>query len=200
MWTEYLVDIGFGPSYKQRNENASSSAHFFGLYGWFSRSLYSNWQCDWRFSNLHIFVTAFIGVALMKREGALIIRHWQINLLKAKQTHQRSQAEFLILGAVLMLLPGYITDFIGLICFTPGLRVLIGRAFISRLGTSVFSSVLASGFPTRFSTARGPSSYDQTVSKPEKPTSHHQPLEGDVIEGQFKLKTVRKNKPQLRKA
>ena len=166
---------------------------FFGLYGWFEFEVFiliGN-AIGGLVTFLGIFVTAFIGVALMKRESALIIRHWQTSLNKGKtNTSTIASGISLMLGAVLMLLPGYITDLIGLICFTPGLRVLIGRAFISRLGTSVFSSVLTSGFPTRFSTARGASSYDQTVSKPEKPTSysHHQPLEGDVIEGQFKAK------------
>ena len=39
----------------------------------------------------------------------------------------------LLLGAILMLLPGYVTDFMGLLCFVPGLRVIIGRFLASKM-------------------------------------------------------------------
>ena len=166
---------------------------FFGLYGWFEFEVFiliGN-AVGGLVTFLGIFVTAFIGIALMKRQSASIIQLWQTSLNSGEViTSTLASGISLILGAILMLLPGYITDFIGLLCFTPGLRLLIGQAFLRQLGASVFSSVLASDFSTRFSAAEKGSPYDQTETEPEKTTSyarHHQ-LKGDVIEGQFKAK------------
>ena len=131
---------------------------FFGLYGWFEFEVFiliGN-AVGGLITFLGIFVTAFIGVALMKRQSASVMRHWQTSLSRGEaNTATLASGISLIIGAVLMLLPGYITDLIGLLCFTPGLRVLIGQAFINSLGTSIFSSVLASGFSTGFSTTGG---------------------------------------------
>ena len=166
---------------------------FFGLYGWFEFEvfIFIGNAVGGLVTFLGIFVTAFIGVALMKRQSASVMRHWQTSLSRGEaNTSTLASGISLILGAVLMFLPGYITDLTGLLCFIPGLRVLIGQAFIGRLGTSILSSVLDTGFSTRFSTTRGGVPNHQTDSETKKPTSYarHHPLEGDVIEGQFKAK------------
>ena len=55
---------------------------------------------------LGIFITAFIGVALMKRQGASVVRNWQASLSKGElNTSSLSNGVSLILGAILMLLP-----------------------------------------------------------------------------------------------
>lgn len=95
-----------------------------------------------------------------------------------------------MLGAVLMLLPGYVTDFAGILCFIPGLRVFIGRRIFSWLGGAVISSGLASGFSKRFEATGAFSPSKQTNSEPYRPQPYarHQPLGGDIIEGQFESK------------
>ena len=97
-----------------------------------------------------------------------------------------------MLGAVLMLLPGYVTDFIGLLCFIPVLRVLIGQSLLSWLGESVYSSSRFTGFYTKFDPTDGFSPNDHKPTKPKKSSNyfHQQPLEGDVIEGQYESNEV----------
>ena len=96
----------------------------------------------------------------------------------------------LVLGAVLMLLPGYVTDFIGLLCFTPILRVLIGQSLLSRLGETVYSSSLLTGFSSQFRSKDGFSPYSSENTKQKRPSSyaHQKPLKGELIEGQYESK------------
>lgn len=171
---------------------------FFGIYGWieFEAFIAIGNAVGGLATFLGIFVTAFIGIALMKRQGKWVLKQWQSSVSEGEMnTSTLASGASLVLGAVLMLLPGYVTDFVGLLCFTPILRVLIGQAFLSRLVTSVFASVLSSSFSTRFSKAGGFSPYDQTNSEPDRPTSYarHHPLGSDVIEGQFESKEDSKN-------
>ncbi len=168
---------------------------FFGLYGWieFEAFIVIGNMVGGLVSFLGIFLTAFIGVALMKRQGAAVLGHWQTSLRKGEvHTSTLANGVSVILGAFLMLLPGYVTDFAGLLCFAPGLRILIGQAFLSRLGTSVFSSGFATGFSTRFGATEGFSTKHQTDQEADRtsPYARHHSLEGDVIEGQFKSKDI----------
>ena len=166
---------------------------FFGLYGWieFEAFIVIGNAVGGLTTFLGIFVTAFIGVALMKNQGASVLRNWQTSLSKGEiNTSTLASGASLMLGAILMLIPGYITDFAGIFCFTPGLRVFIGQAILSRFSATVFSSGLASGFSTRFGAAEEGAAYNQTDLKTNRTSSYanHRPLEDNVIEGQFKSK------------
>ena len=96
----------------------------------------------------------------------------------------------LVLGAVLMLLPGYVTDFVGLLCFTPILRVLIGQSLLSRLGETVYSSSPFTDFSLQFSSKNDFSPHSYKDTKQRRPSSHayQKPLEGELIEGQYESK------------
>ena len=171
---------------------------FFGIYGWveFEAFIVIGNAVGGLVTFLGIFITAFIGVALMKRQGASVVRNWQASLSKGElNTSSLSNGVSLILGAILMLLPGYVTDFTGLLCFVPGIRFLIGQAILSRLSLSVITSGLASGFSTRFGAAGKFSPYNQTDSAAERFSSYarHHPLDGNTIEGQFESKDDPKN-------
>ena len=167
---------------------------FFGLYGWieFEAFILVGNLVGGLVTFLGIFITAFIGMALMKQQGASILRRWQTNLSRGEvSTSALASGVSLILGAILMLLPGYVTDLAGLLCFTPGLRGFIGQLILSRLGTTV----LTSGFASRFtSSAAGPSGVSdfeadegqhrgQPFARPK-----HTPLDGEIIEGQYETK------------
>lgn len=167
---------------------------FFGLYGWieFEAFILVGNMVGGLVTFLGIFITAFIGMALMKQQGASILRRWQANLSRGEvSTSALASGVSLILGAVLMLLPGYVTDLAGLLCFTPGLRSLIGQLILGRLSTTVLSS----GFARRFtSSSAGPAGFsdfdtdeDHHRAQPfSRPT--HPSLDGEVIEGQYESK------------
>ena len=166
---------------------------FLGLYGWieFEACIAIANAVGGLVTFLGIFVTAFIGVTLMRRQGTLVLKQWQNRISEGKiSTSTLASGLSFVLGAILLLLPGYVTDFIGLLCFLPGLRVLIGQSLLSRLGEYVYTSNLFTVFSTRFSSKDGFSSSSHEYTRPKRPSpyGHHQPLEGEVIEGQYESK------------
>ena len=168
---------------------------FFGIYGWieFEAFIAIGNSVGGLVTFLGIFVTAFIGVALMKRQGTWVLKKWQSSISEGEiNASTLASGASLLLGAVLMLLPGYVTDFIGLICFVPVLRVVIGQFLLSRLGQTVYSSSLFTGFSTRFGSTDGfsPNDHEHTKSKSSSNYYHQQPLEGEVIEGQYESNDV----------
>jgi len=166
---------------------------FFGIYGWieFEAFIAISNAVGGLVTFLGIFVTAFIGVALMKRQGEWVLKQWQSSISEGEMnTSTLASGASLVLGAVLMLLPGYVTDFVGFLCFTPILRVLIGQTFLSRLGEIVYSSSLLTGFHSQFRPKDGFYSYSRKDTKQKRTSSyaHQKPLEGELIEGQYESK------------
>ena len=166
---------------------------FFGIYGWieFEAFIAIGNAVGGLVTFLGIFVTAFIGVALMKRQGKWVLKQWQSSISEGEMnTSTLASGASLLLGAVLMLLPGYVTDFVGLLCFTPILRVLIGQSLLSRLGETVYSSSLLTGFSPQFRSKDGFAfySYRDTKQKRASSYSHQKPPEGELIEGQYESK------------
>ena len=166
---------------------------FFSIYGWieFEAFIAIGNSIGGLVTFLGIFVTAFIGVALMKRQGTWVLKQWQSSISEGEMnTSTLTSGVSIVLGAVLMLLPGYVTDFIGLLCFIPVLRVLIGQFLISRLGETIYPSSLFTGFSSQFSSKAGFSSYNYKDTKQKRPSSYsyQKPLEGELIEGQYETK------------
>jgi UPF0716 protein FxsA len=87
---------------------------------------------------LGIFITAMIGISLLKRQSAKVMAN-----LKAQVTRGEApvapvaQSLSLVVGGILMLIPGYVTDAIGLLMFVPGLSTIFGLAIMHRLVQSV---------------------------------------------------------------
>ena len=166
---------------------------FFGIYGWieFEAFIAIGNVVGGLVTFLGIFVTAFIGVALIKCQGTWVLKQWQSSISEGDiDTSTLASGASLVLGAVLMLLPGYVTDFIGFLCFIPVLRVLIGQSLLSRLGGSIYTPILFTGFSSQFRTKDGFSSYSYKDQKHKRSSSyaHHKSLEGELIEGQYKSK------------
>ena len=166
---------------------------FFAIYGWieFEAFIVIGNAIGGLVTFLGIFVTAFIGVTLMKRQGKSVIQQWQNSINEGElNTSTLTSGLSLLLGAVLMLVPGYVTDFIGLLCFIPGLRALIGQSLFNQLGASVYSSKFFSGSSKRSNSTDGFSSYNRNNTRPKRHSSfdRQQPLEGEVIEGQYESK------------
>ena len=166
---------------------------FFGIYGWieFEAFIAIGNAVGGLVTFLGIFVTAFIGVVLMKRQGKWVLKQWQSSISEGEMnTSTLANGASLVLGAVLMLMPGYVTDFIGLLCFIPVLRVLIGQSLLSRLSETAYSSSLFTDFSSQSKSRDSFSSYIYKDIKQKKPSSyaHQKPLEGDLIEGQYETK------------
>lgn len=113
-----------------------------------------------------LFLAAILGLTLLRKHGASV-------LMRANQRMQMGEVPakemvdgmFLAVGGILLLIPGFVTDVVALVCLVPGLRDwLIGKS----LRNVVFR---AGSFPGGMS-GRGRHS--------------GQPSDGDIFEGEFK--------------
>ena len=162
----------------------------FGLYGWveFEALIVIGSEIGGLASFLGIFVTAFIGMWLLRSQGRAVLARWQANLTRGEvETASLASGLSLLVGALLMLLPGYVTDVIGILCFIPGLRFLIGRVLLARFQLVSAQNIFGNRFTSSFMTnAEG---YDNPAYSDDKqPFSRPKNLGGDIIEGDFEKK------------
>ena len=165
----------------------------FGLYGWieFEALILIGNEIGGLASFLGIFVTAFIGMWLLRAQGRAVMMRWQSNLNRGEiETDSLASGLSLLLGGFLMLLPGYVTDAIGILCFVPGVRFIIGNALLSRLHIAKVQNMFGARFAGGFAGTpeegfgRPEEGFGQTSSRPYR----RKTLDGDVIEGDFKEK------------
>ena len=74
-----------------------------------------------------VFVTAIFGIALLKRQGLSVLSRIQADLAKGRApVTSIADSISMVVGGALMLIPGYVTDGIGLLLFLPGIRTFSG--------------------------------------------------------------------------
>ena len=86
---------------------------------------------------LGVFLTAFFGVALLKNQGLSALKRVRSDVAKGN-TPVTSIADSisLVFGGGLMLIPGYVTDILGLLLFIPGFRTICGIYLLNWIGNS----------------------------------------------------------------
>ena len=159
----------------------------FLLYGWIELEILMmiSDQIGGLASFLGVFVTAIIGVSLLKSQSRQVIQGLQSGSVTKGGGLIVSLASgiSLLLGAFLMLLPGYLTDAMGIICFIPGVRTLIGSFILLRMSMLNFSAMNTSFGNGRFSGFTS-SGFDGSQHKQDSET----------IEGDFTEKTLSKKR------
>ena len=76
---------------------------------------------------LGVFVTAIFGIALLKRQGLSVLSRIQADLAKGRApVTSIADSISMVVGGALMLIPGYVSDAIGLLLFLPGMRTFAG--------------------------------------------------------------------------
>ena len=81
-----------------------------------------------------IAVTAMVGLWLLKSQGRAIMASLQQKMARGEApVASMADGAAIAAGAVLMLIPGYITDAMGLVLFIPGVRTIIGAGLIARM-------------------------------------------------------------------
>lgn len=147
-----------------------------------------------------IFVTAIIGIHLLRSQSAIVMAQLRADIAKGqtKSTAIASSLSLLV-GAVLMLIPGYVTDMLGFLCFMPGIRTFVGLAIARRFQASMMSQAANfqnrgfgnSGFGGGFA-SKGFSGFQDTNAPDEasspKTTKTTPISDNDVIEGEFREK------------
>ena len=137
---------------------------------------------------LGIFVTATMGIALLKNQGLSVLNRIRNDLLKGQPpVSSIADSISLLIGGVLMLIPGYLTDVVGLFLFIPGLRTFTGIYFIKwftniqkfngfvNLGDNIFQA--RDGHHSKTNDKNNSFRYDKKY--------HHHKNFDDVIEGNF---------------
>ena len=109
------------------------------LWGWVEMSafIYIGGEIGGLFTLLGIFVTAIIGLSLLKSQGSALMIKIRTDLARGR-TPVGSVADSISLavGGILMLIPGYVTDGIGILLFIPGLRTIAGAWMLHHLTTN----------------------------------------------------------------
>ena len=147
-----------------------------------------------------IFVTAMIGMWLLRTQGRMVMASLQSQVSRGEAPVASLAAGVSILGgAVLMLIPGYLTDAAGLVMFMPVIRTIIGAAllkwvttrgsFMMRAGTpfgggsfgggTFGDSGFGSGFESGFGSGTGDSWFGRTGAQSGDGDND------DIIEGEF---------------
>ena len=81
-----------------------------------------------------IFVTGMIGISLLRSQGRRIAGELQMQMARGEAPVASLAAGVSSLfGAILMLIPGYLTDACGLILFLPVIRTLAGAMILKRI-------------------------------------------------------------------
>lgn len=158
-------------------------------------------------SFLGIFVTALIGLSLLRSQGNAVMQSMRSQMARGQTgLSQMADSLSLVLGAILMLVPGYVTDSIGLICFIPGVRSIIGAFLLKRMAGRImnvatkqagfgFSNYSANGNPFSSNPFSGPSYSDMDDSNQNFPfgnqsdTMQSGALNDDFIEGEYSEKS-----------
>ncbi len=163
-------------------------AFFIGLilWGWmeFSAFIYIGGEIGALLTLLGIFVTAIVGLLLLKNQGRAVMANLKDQVTRG-EAPMRSVADSisLLFGGILMLIPGYVTDAIGLVLFIPGIRTIAGfvllKLFRNNARFTNFAAMGGGPFAPGHAPGHAPG---QTRSNAR---SHPNDMGDDIIEGEF---------------
>ena len=81
-----------------------------------------------------VLVTGLLGATLAKREGSRVLRNWQQSLERGEMPKEGVTSSLLVLvGGVLLVTPGVVTDLTGLLLLVPWSRRLVAEMLRKRL-------------------------------------------------------------------
>ncbi len=124
---------------------------------------------------LIVIATAVAGTSLLRMQGAGALANARAAMDSGRlPVESVADGVFLLIAGILLLTPGFLTDFIGFLLFIPGLRHTIGRAIWQRL--------TASGMVDIRSGSRGGPSQGGTTPGQSGPGGYP---DGPVIEGEI---------------
>ena len=127
-----------------------------------------------------IFATAMLGIWLLRNQGRAIMSSLQAQLARGEApVASLAAGTSIMVGAVLMLIPGYLTDAIGLVMFLPVIRTLIGGSLLKWL-TNHGGFMMRARMPFGI----GESDFHWTDDNPARGNTYRTG-EDDVIEGDF---------------
>ena len=160
------------------------------LWGWaeVSTFIYIGNEIGGLLTLLGIFVTALMGIALLKNQGLSVLKRVHSDMLKGRASVSSvADSISLVIGGILMLIPGYLSDFVGLVLFIPGLRTFSGLYFIKSFANSRKFSGFENFTDNMYKSRHEHRSQTNSKKNPfkEKEDPRHPKTFDDVIEGDF---------------
>ena len=161
------------------------------IWGWAEMStfIYIGSEIGSLLTLLGVFVTAIFGIALLKRQGLSVLRQMQADLAKGRApVTSIADSVSMVVGGALMLIPGYVTDAIGLLLFLPGIRTLAGIYLLQWIAKSKrFTGFTNFGSKPSGNAASGnPASGTAGHQHMPYTKQQHQMMDDDdIIEGEF---------------
>ena len=128
-----------------------------------------------------VFLTAIIGFALLKNQGLSILSRIRSDLTKGHPPLMSlADSISLVIGSGLMIIPGYVTDAVGVLLFIPGLRTMAGMYLLQWVAKKPYFTGFANFNVDTF--ANGNHKHD-SFGFNEQP--RYQDNFDEVIEGEF---------------
>ena len=161
------------------------------IWGWAEMSafIYIGSEIGGLLTLLGVFVTAIFGIALLKRQGLSVLSRIQNDLANGRAPISSiTDSISMIAGGALMLIPGYVTDAIGLLLFLPGIRALAGGCLLQWVARSKRFTSFANFGNGTFGDAASGNPASGTASHQHNPYTkqqHKKREEDDIIEGEF---------------
>ena len=153
------------------------------LWGWIEISVFifvSN-EIGGLLTLLGVFLTAIIGITFLKNQGLYVLNQVRSDLAKGHPpVISIADSISLVVGGVLMFIPGYVTDSAGLLLFIPGFRTMAGMYLLKWVAKNPSFTGFVNFGGSNFT--RGNGNQDPFGFSEQ---SHHQNNFNDVIEGEF---------------
>jgi UPF0716 protein FxsA len=137
---------------------------------------------------LLVLATSVVGVLLLRREGVRAWRRFQQAVQTGEPPGTRVADGLVgLVGALLLAVPGFLSDVLGLLLLLPLSRPLarygVRRAAEARMPSRLAGDVFG---PRRVRVRRGPPRPDSTTAPPPTPPGNEPPgLPGPVVEGEI---------------
>ena len=156
------------------------------IWGWAEMStfIYIGSEIGGLLKLLGVFITAIFGIALLKHQGLSVLSQMQTHLAKGRApVTSITDSISMVVGGTLMLIPGYVTDAIGLLLYLPGIRALASIYLLQWL----VKSKRFTGFTNFGSRPFGNAASGNTGHKhmPFTKQQHKMMDDDDIIEGDF---------------
>jgi UPF0716 protein FxsA len=105
-----------------------------------------------------VFLTAVVGLWLLRSQAANVMANLRQQVTRGEAPLAAvAESLSLLIGGILILIPGYVTDGLGLLLFVPGLRTVVGFAIMGRLLKNArFRSLAGTGDASFHSRGAGP--------------------------------------------
>ena len=81
-----------------------------------------------------VFLTAVVGLWLLRSQVTNVMGNFRQQVTRGEAPlAAMGESVSLLIGGILILIPGYVTDGLGLLLFVPGLRTVVGLTIMSQL-------------------------------------------------------------------